>query len=151
MLLKYHRLCLLFLLTGTIIISCAPTPSASRLTHPCHQTTSNQEPLLLLNQASEQLQAYLETIQLTATLQVKEEGALMLGAYPRAKVLWAIRVTEPAISADDQPLLEDIALAAYCLRSGWVWLNIRPPSQKRILISYTLSDLEELYHKKGYQ
>lgn len=66
----------------------------------------------------------------------------MLGAYLRSQVLWSIRIVEPKMFEDDSHLLE-IALAAYCLRQGWVWLNIHSSDRGRQLISYSQDALEQ--------
>jgi hypothetical protein len=143
---RYH-LGWLLLLSILLITSC--TPTLSQVMHPCDQVPTGQKELLLLAEAKQQLQAYLEAQALTAIIEVKEEGSFMLGAYPGARAFWSIRVGAPALAVEDTARLDDLALAAYCLRPGWVWLKITLPSGETTLVSYAQADLEELYQKKG--
>jgi len=139
----YFRLLCLLLLANLMIANC--TSSKTGLPHPCEQATLNDNEPLLLADANRRLQRYLEVQGLTAQIQAQEEGAFMLGAYPRSRVLWSIRVMKPALKADDdRAALDEIALAAYCLRPGWVWLNIASPAGQTRLISYPQADLEKL-------
>jgi hypothetical protein len=102
---------------------------------------------LPMSEATKRLQEYLQSEEITATIQVQEEGAFMCGAYPRPLVVWSIRVTEPALTVADAQL-DDIALAACCLRPGWVRLRVTEPSGISTVVTYAQADLEELSLKR---
>ena len=131
-----------------MVTSCVPV--STQVAHPCQRPVGNDEQLLLVAEAKQQLQTYLQAKAITANVEAKEEGAFMLGAYPRAQVLWSIRISQPPLTTADTNIMDDITLAAYCLRSGWVWLNITDPSGDTTMVSYAQADLEELYRQKGY-
>ena len=147
MLLRYSYGLSRFLLVVLLVGGC--TPTFSHAVHPCDQFPPAEEASLLLSEAKRHLQAYLPTQEVTATIQVKEEGSFMLGAYPGERALWSIQVSAPALAVEDTARLNNLALAAYCLRPGWVWLKITLPSGETTMVSYAQADLEELYRKKG--
>ena len=149
--LRYSRGLGLMLLLGYLILP-ACRPDSPAVVHPCADPSlPKRETLLSLAEATRQLQTYLEAKAVIAKVRVREEGAFMLGAYPRSRVLWSIQVADPALTPEDESRLADIALGAYCLRTGWVWLSLTTPTGQTRLISYAQADLETLHHKKGYQ
>jgi hypothetical protein len=123
------------------IVGCAPTADA--VTHPCLSPPEQTQDLPLLVEAIQHMQRYLEAQGMTTQVQTREEGGLMLGAYPRPQALWTIRLTEPALAEDD-PRLADIARAAYCLRPGGVWLTITTLAGQTRLMSYPPAGLKML-------
>lgn len=105
---------------------------------PCAETT---EPLSLAD-SREQMLLVLEAAGFTAEVSIRSEHSLMLGAYPGARVLWTIRVTDPLLSGDDARLTE-LAASASCLRSGWVWWFIMSADGKREMIVFSETDIAE--------
>lgn len=66
------------------------------------------------------LESDLVELGIDGTVAAAEEGSFMLGAYPRASVLWHLRLS-------DQPSIqhmEDLATRAAELREGWVWISV---------------------------
>lgn len=117
-------------------------PAAGKQVEPCQQTAAAVSNPLSLATATQQLQEYLEARAIIATIDAREEGAFMLGAYPRPQVFWSIRITTPSFFPDD-PQLALIAQAAYCLRAGGVWLTITSPEGSKSLVSFSPTDLAE--------
>jgi hypothetical protein len=140
--------CLLLVLQIAVISACGLVPGD--VTSPGREPTAARQEVLLLSEATARLQKYLEATAVTAVVQAQEEGAFMCGAYPRSRVIWSIRVTEPPLAPDD-PRLDDIALVAYCLRPGWVRFRVPERADSgTTLIMYTIPEIEELLTKKGH-
>ena len=93
------------------------------------------EELVLLADAQQQMQIYLASEGIAGNVEVREEGAFMLGAYPRSDVLWSVHIEEPEFSA------ETIALNAYCIRQGWVWITTVRPDAPPTITSFSQDQL----------
>lgn len=130
---------MLSLLVVSVVLFYRPVVQATP--HPCQYSHSND--LLLLEDARNVLGEYLHNAGFSVQIDLREEGSFMLGAYPRSDVLWSLRILEPSIMTDEI-VLEQIALAAFCLRQGWVWLSIGTRSGERELLSYSQETLENL-------
>ena len=98
------------------------------------------EELILLTDAQRQMEEYLSKARIAGIVEIREEGAFMLGAYPRSDVLWSIRIKE----AEFPP--ETIALNAYCIRKGWVWIITGGVPSK--ITSFSQEQLAEMLHSQ---
>jgi hypothetical protein len=145
---QWALLCLWLALQIVVISGCGAVPGD--LTSSGEQPTAGRQQMLLLSEATARLQQYLEATAVTAVVQAQEEGAFMCGAYPRPRVIWSVRITGPPLAADD-PRLGDIALAAYCLRPGWVRFRVSGGTDGgTTMVMYTMPEIEELLNKKGH-
>ncbi|HUH07523.1 MAG TPA: hypothetical protein VML96_06910 [Egibacteraceae bacterium] len=68
-----------------------------------------------------------------ADVEAVEEGSFMLGAYPRSRVFWRIRLHAPATEDQLQRLADD----ALRLRTGTVWFSVPDDEGRRRLVTYS--------------
>lgn len=70
---------------------------------------------------------------IAASVEAVEEGSFMLGAYPRSRVFWRIRLEAPVSEAQ----LQRVADKALRLRAGNVWFSVPDGEGRRRLVTYS--------------